>query len=77
MASNGIGMGNKAALTAMVCVLDLQVMMLMHLTCDEGDSYWLWLESSHKITQWKARRRAIVASAIVSSDELKPKLQEG
>jgi hypothetical protein len=61
---------------SMVCVLDFQTMLLLHLTCDQGDGHWLWLESGDKPALWRALRRAIVASSPLSVDEIKPEPQD-
>ena len=65
------------AVRDMASILDLQVMMLLQVTCDQGKSHWLWLESREKHTQWKALRRAIVASARISHDEVVPGSLDG
>ena len=49
-------------LQTMVCVLDLQVMMLLRVGVEGGKSHWFWLDSSDMNASWKALRRAIVAS---------------
>jgi hypothetical protein len=58
------------ALRAMVCILDLQVLTLLHVTCDQGKSHWIWLDSGYKPAQWKALRRAIVAETSVLQNEV-------
>jgi hypothetical protein len=45
-------------------------MILLQVSFDQSKSYWLWLESCGKPAQWKALRRAIVASARMSHDEI-------
>jgi hypothetical protein len=47
---------------AMSCILDLQSIMLLHLTCERRTGHWLWLEAGNKPERWKALRRAVVAS---------------
>ncbi len=49
-------------LQTMVCMLDLQVMMLLRVGVEGGKSHWFWLDSSDMSASWKAVRRAIVAS---------------
>ncbi len=61
----------------MACILDMQVMMLLQITCDQGKSHWLWLDSSENPAQWKALRRAIVASTGISFDEVVPERLDG
>ena len=58
------------AVRAMACILDLQVVMLLQITFDQGKSHWIWLESGYKPAQWKALRRAIVASTGVHHNEV-------
>ena len=61
---------------AMACVLDLQSMMLLHLTCESRTSHWLWLEAGNKPERWKALRRAVVASTADTHDEGDPELRD-
>ena len=61
----------------MVCMLDMQAMLLLKVTCDKGKSHWLWLDSGDKHAQWKALRRAIVASTGISHDEVVPEPLDG
>jgi peptidoglycan/LPS O-acetylase OafA/YrhL len=58
------------AVRTMVCMLDLQVVLLLQVNCDQGTRHWFWLDAGDKPIQWKALRRAIVASAKVSQDEV-------
>lgn len=57
------------AVRPMACILDMQVMMLLLVTCDQSKSHWLWLDSGNKPDQWRALRRAIVASTGISYDD--------
>jgi hypothetical protein len=56
------------ALRTMVCMVDLQVTLLLQVTSDQGKRHWFWLDSGDKPAQWRAMRRAIVASTSVSHD---------
>ena len=59
-------------LRSMSCVLDLQRVILLQVTCDQGKMHWLWLEAFDKPALWTALRRAIVVSTDLSSEEFKP-----
>lgn len=65
------------AVRTMACILDMQAMMLLQVTCDQGKSHWLWLDSGDKPAQWKALRRAIVASEGVSHEAVIPAPRDG
>jgi hypothetical protein len=64
-------------LLSMSCVLDLQRVMLLHVTCSQGKMHWLWLEAFDKPILWTALRRAIVVSTALSSEEFIPEPSEG
>jgi hypothetical protein len=65
------------AVRTMVCILDLQGVMLLQIACDHGKSHWIWLESGYKPTQWKALRRAIVAGTGTPHSEGVPEPLDG
>ena len=44
------------------CALDLQRLLLLHISCAQGPRLWLWLESRQMDARWLALRRAVVAS---------------
>jgi hypothetical protein len=64
-------------LRSMSCVLDLQRVMLLQVTCGQGKLHWLWLEAVDKPAQWTALRRAIVVSTADSGEEFKPEQSGG
>jgi hypothetical protein len=63
-------------LRSMSCALDLQKVMLLQVTCDQGKRHWLWLEAFDKPILWTALRRAIVVSTAHSGEEFKPEQSE-
>jgi toxin CptA len=53
--------GQHHAVSALVCVLDLQSCMLLRIQCEKRQGLWLWLESCDQgAAQWGALRRAVV-----------------
>lgn len=44
-----------------VCVIDFQRLLLVHVQCIDGLAAWLWIESSTMSLSWRAVRRALVA----------------
>ena len=50
------------AVADVVCVLDLQRLMLLRLDFDRRPCLWLWLQSPEMDGRWLAMRRAVVAS---------------
>jgi hypothetical protein len=50
------------AVTRLVCVIDLQRLLLLRVDCEQGPSRWLWLQSPTMDAPWRALRRAVVAS---------------
>jgi hypothetical protein len=62
-----IGIGSAAeatqkAITRLLCVLDLQRLMLVRVVCEPAAVRWLWLESPLMDARWLALRRAVVAA---------------
>jgi hypothetical protein len=50
------------AVIELVCVLDLQRLLLVRIACEQGPSLWLWLHSPAMDGRWLALRRAVVGS---------------
>lgn len=50
------------AISQMLCVMDLQRLMLVRVVCEPSVVRWLWLESPGMDARWLALRRALVAA---------------
>ncbi|MCX8518329.1 MAG: hypothetical protein ORN29_09800, partial [Rhodoferax sp.] len=48
-------------LRKVLCPLDLQRWVLLHVECNDGSRMWLWLKSPTMNGTWRAMRRAIAA----------------
>ena len=49
-------------LRKVLCLLDLQRWILLHVECNDGSRMWLWLKSPTMNGTWRAMRRAIAAA---------------
>jgi hypothetical protein len=58
--------GRVQTVTELVCVLDLQRVMLLRIRCAQTGRHWLWLESAQMGHGWKALRRAVAAGMPLS-----------
>lgn len=48
------------AVSSLVCALDLQSLVLLHIRCGHRPGFWLWLEQRADGARWIALRRAFV-----------------
>jgi toxin CptA len=58
---------------SIVCVLDLQFLLLLRIHCGQGARHWLWLEAGTQPARWQALRRAVVAFSTSSRSAPEPK----
>jgi hypothetical protein len=50
---------NAAPVTSLVCVLDLQDLMLLHVRVAQHSVLWLWMQKDAHAGRWLALRRAL------------------
>lgn len=66
---------NTTTVSALVCALDLQNLVLLQVRVAKGTTLWLWLQKGGHIARWLALRRALALAPYnftAEAEELPP-----